>query len=671
MKTNNKNAWFSIQEIVELKLTDLPKSASGLKRKAKRERWQSRVRKGRGSGNEYHISCLSESAQAALIKNQASIYKGIKQENESAEKNNNNKFNYNVDEIWNYAHSCSQKLRDEGCRRANLIRQAMRLKNDDTKLIKSFSIIAEANDISTKNLVNWYYGTNRSRGARHYREQDWDAALIPRYVGRTSNKEIADVVWSWYCDYYLSRRQPSYTEAYRRTCEIASKKKLENIASSATFIRRIKKEYSAATIILRRQGEKALMQAYPPQRRDKSVFTAGEAVVGDGLKFDKLYVKFPDGEIINTSTGWFWADLRTNFIVAFRLGKTENTDLFRLATYDLVGQFKPDFAYLDNTRVASNKAMTGGAKNRNRGRNKPTDPIGLLNQIGICPQFTNPDKIMGSPGAKPIERSFGIGGIHDKVANHPDFLNRGYNKKTAIHYTEFKKVVTNEVKRFNEQKKRLTSICRGSLSFNEAFQESAKQTVLTKLTESQRALLLLLPEVTRANRRSGEIALKTGRLNKTAHRYWSEELMQYRNQQVIVYFDPENLTKKITVQTLAGKFICTAEHMGDVAFNDKAAASEHNKNKQRFRKATKKAAAAQQKMNELEIAALYPAGADDNKERKFGNGVIRGNFKQKNKLIDDEVKNTDHEDEVDGAIAKLMPQIMTEIRRKARKIDEF
>ena len=368
---------------------------------------------------------------------------------------------------------------------------------------------------------------------------------------------------------------------------------------------------------------------YPSQRRDKAVFRAGEAVSGDGLKFDKVWVRWTDGEILNTTTGWFWADIRTGYIAAWRLAKTETVDLFRLATYDLTGLFKPRLAWVDNTMVAAAKSMTGGAKVRHRGKVKADDPIGLFLQLGIEIRFTDPNRERSSPGAKPIERSFGIGGIHDKVATHPRFLDRGYSKATAIPYEEFAEVVHNEVIRFNRQPKRRTIACRGVLSFEQAFNELFREAVPTRLTEAQRGLLLLMPEVVRADSRTGELRLKAGKGPSGQHRYWTEKLTEFKGKKVQAYYDPEDLAKAVSVYALDGRFIAQAEHLADTGFADTATAREWQKNKARKLKAQKKAARAERRMNQLEVAAAYPEAEEGAPPDP---GVVAGNFGQKRQV---------------------------------------
>jgi hypothetical protein len=551
-------------------------------------------------------------------------------------------FSYDAEALWQWAATRKQTHRDIGAHRGALLQQVVRLMEAGHTWRQAADIVGRANDISPHNLRNWYYGVNGKPGAQSFEVQDWAAALMPGWTGGGRREEIPAQAWDWYSTYYLSRggqkrQPPTVANAYRRVCEVAKKEGWGELPSEKTFERRTK-EIPMATRVYLREGPEALAKMYPPQRRDKTVFAAGEAVVGDGLKFDKLWVKFTDGEILNTATGWFWADVRSNYLLAYRLAKTENTDLFRLATYDLTAVTVPKHVWVDNTVVAANKAMTGRAQGRHRFHDRKEDPIGLILQLGMELHFTNPDKVLGSPGAKPIERSFGIGGIHEAVATHPRLINRGYSRDTAVPFDEFAQVVAEEVVRFNQQAKRRTDVCRGVLSFEQAFRESFEAATVRRLTDAQRDLLLLMPEVVRANKRSGELALQAGRGPMGQHRYWAEPLAEYKTHQLVAYYDPENLSKPVAVYTLDGRYICRADNITNTGFNDKASAREHGKNKQRFMKANKIAATAQNRMSDLEMAAQYPVaeGAEPPEP-----GMVQGVFTAKKRVINGELVDTE------------------------------
>lgn len=619
--------WYAASDLAGL--PGMPGTERGVNKQGERGELVRRKRS-QGKGWEYSWRSLPNKTQAALLRAHGAPAPAAPTAPLPVADNTPAGHQYNAETLWEWARTRSQALRDQGAQRAALLAQVLRLVDAGRTMTEALQAVGTAHAVSPATLRGWYYGTRGRPGAQHYAVQDWSAALIPGYVGRTALVEIPAPAWDWFCSYYLTRKPPTLAEAYRRTEETARAHGWGALPSEKTFERRIKSEFSQATRVYLREGAEALAKLYPYQRRDTTVFAAGEAVVGDGLKFDRLYVRWPDGEVLNTSTGWFWADLRTGYIAAYRLAKTENTDLFRLATYDLTGKFKPDYAWVDNTVVAANKAMTGRAQGRHRFHDRENDPIGLLLQIGIDVRFTNPDRVLGSPGAKPIERSFGTGGLHDKVATHPDFLDRGYSRATAIPYEEFARVVAIEVERFNRQPKRRSAVCRGVLSFEEAFRESFSQATVKRLTEAQRSLLLLMPEVVRADRARGEIRLKAGRGPHGQHRYWTEALAEYKAQQLVAYYDPAELTQPVTVYTLDGRFIARAEHLGDVGFNDTQTGREWGKNKARYVKARKLAATAERRMTDLEVAALYPQPENTQPPEP---GVVHPNFGQRRRVV--------------------------------------
>lgn len=604
-----------------------------IERRATRETWHYSEATGRGGKRRlYALDDLPIEIQAALVKTFPELVAhttpaSVEQDDDQTE---TPAFTYDKEELWHWAERRPQKMRDRGAHRAMLLRQVMKLVDAGHTLSDATGLVGKINGVSAATMRGWYYGVNKQVGAKHYDPADWDAALIPGYRGQSPFAECDPRAWDWLLGQYLNRRQPPFRDSYRRL-ETIAKKEEWIIPCERTLMRRLKNEVSIFIITYEREGAEALNKLLPSMKRDKSCFSAGEAVSGDGLKFDKVWVDWGD-EIIPTTTGWFWQDIRSNKMLAHRIAKTENTDLFRLATYDLTAICKPDYVQVDNTRVAANKAMTGKTNGRHRFHDKEDDPIGILLQLDMEVHFTDPDHTISNPGVKPVERSFGIGGIHEMVATHPKIINRGYSKKTAIPIDEFRGIVAEEVARFNARPKRRTDICRGVLSFNEAFNESFTTATVKKLTEAQRRLLLLMPEVARADKTRGMITLKAGASKLGKNRYWCEALAEYKGQKLIAYYDPENLEASISVYSMDGRFIVAADHQPTYAFNDTSAARENYKFKRRIQKAQKKIAADTVRMNELERAALYPAPDDVVIPES---GVVQGNFKQKRQVLED------------------------------------
>ncbi len=589
-------------------------TARGVRKKADREGWPSRTEAGIGGQKiNFFLKDLPEAVQAKVILH---LHKtGQIEKPAPAEKAPVADFEWTPEhsrQLWDWAKTRTQKQRDKGAEKATLLMEVQALMYSKTvsSLRDALALVAETNGVSEGSLRRWWYdGAKMGRSIDAFPQKDWAVLLIPRHGSVVvTGAEIHPSAWDFYCRHYLTRSRKhkvTWTDAYERTVEAANKNGWEPIPSESTFKRRLQREFTPQQIIYEREGIETLMKMYPPQRRDKTMFAPGEAVNGDGLKLDSFYVKFPDGEVVSTPTGWFWQDIRTGKILAYRLGKTENTDLFRLATYDLTAVCSPAFAWIDNTRVAANKAMTGRAFNRRRFKNRDNDPLGLLKHVGIDPRFTDPSQ-KANKGSRPVERAFGKGGVHEKVRTNPRLRDRGFSVKTAVTFEEFAAVVAEEVARFNAKKGRRTPECHGVLSFDELFEQLFSASEVRLIPESKRSMLLLMPEVVRVSKTHFEVKLKAGKGPMGAHRYSHENLSKFMGQEVVVYYDPADFTQDVTITRIDGAFITKAHHMADVGFNDTESAREWAKEKARFEKATKKANAAQIRMEAQELAALYP-----------------------------------------------------------------
>ena len=616
-------AWYSARELAGL--PGMPGTERGIHKRAKRANWPSRPRKARGGGREYAFEALPPETQAAILAREG---ERVEPPGDAPAPEPRPAFSYDPETLWAWAKTRPEKQREKGRWRADLLRQVTRLMAGGRTFREAAEVVGQANGVSPANLRNWYYGVNGRPGARDYAPGDWPAALIPGHVGRVTVARFDAAAWEWCKSYYLTRNGPSAREAARRTIETAREQGW-TVPSIRTIERRLQREISEFTRVYHRQGPEALRRLLPWQRRDKLALTVGEIVSGDGLKFDKVWVDWGD-EILNTTTAWIWQDVYSGRLLAHRVAKTENTDLFRLATYDLVGILVPRVAQIDNTTVAANKAMTGRAPGRHRFHSRPEDPMGILLQLDIHPQFTNPDQTMSNPGVKPIERAFRD--LHEAVRQNPKLLNRGYSKATAVPIDEFRAVVAEEIARHNARKGRRTPVCGGVKSFDEVFFEAYGQAAIRKATDAQRQLLLLMPEVVRASKGKGEIQLSAGRGPNGKPRYWHEALVEHQGARVVAYYDPENLSQPVQVYSLDGRHICAAERIGDTGFNDTQAAREWAKYNRRKMKALKKIAEDEARMSALEVAALAPEPPDELEIP--APGVVVGNFRQKRKVVD-------------------------------------
>ena len=623
---------FTAREIAEA----LGVSRRRVAKRAARESWPHIEEPGPGGlRRNYSLGTLPAEVGAAVARTEAA--KAAPAPREARETS----FEYDPRGLSKWWVTRTAKQREAGLFRAGVILDAEALARDEgLPFLKAARKVAARTDgVRWRRIRDWYYGSKGRPGARLYAPEDRPAALAPGHAGGLRRAAIPPQAWDFFLAHWLDRSRPSVADSYRRTREAAAANGWGKLPSLGTLRRRARSDIPAAVRILKRHGERAVAVTYPTQRRDKRGIRAGEIVSGDGLKFDSLWVDWGNGEIINTSTGWFWQDVRSGCIMAHRVALSEKTDLFRLATYDLTGTCVPRVMQIDNTRVAACKPMTAGMKGRKRFKDQPHDPDGLLKTIGVEKvQWTNPDRIYGNPGAKPVERAFGIGGLHKMVRTNPLFHGRGYSRKTAVPADEFRKVVAQEVVRFNAREGRRSPICGGVKSFEQAFREDFEDPTneVRVLAPEQREILKRVPVAVTPRGPTGEISFNpvpgTGKLGRV--RYWSKDLLGHGGSKLTAYYDPENLKAPVTVLDSDGRLVCVAENFGDVAFNDTAAAGEYAKNRRRHVKASKVAATATQRMTSLQAAALSPKpeGAEAPEP-----GVVAPNFRQRVRVANGDV----------------------------------
>jgi putative transposase len=594
-------------------------------RRSKKEAWTFTAEPTRGGLKRiFAVDALPTDIQAALLLRFAPQPAAT-----SALKSHETWSDARVESVWSVFNAASDDLKAQAKQRLTALHAIETLHANGLPMTQARAQVAEqlqrdGESGSVRNLIRW---ANAVKGAPR---DAWLAILLPAYAGCAITSDCNPQAWDWYKGHYLTRKQPSHSSTYRRLKEIADKQGWK-IPCARTLERRLDREVASTTQTLMRKGAEALSQIKLHQTRSTAHFAPGEAVNGDGLKFDRLWVRFEDGEILNTATAWFWQDLRTRKILAWRLGKTENTDLFRLATYDLTAVCAPTSAWMDNTRVAANKLMTAGASHRNRYKSDPSDGMGLLQMLGIEPRFTNPDKELGTPGAKPIERAFGIGGIHSEVATNPRLTDRGFSKATAINVAELREVLALEVLRHNAMPGRRNEACRGVLSFDQAWDEARDGQPVRVLPDSQRQLLLMCREVVTVDR-TGAVRIAAGRSRHGQNRYWSELSVEMARRKVAVHYDPEALHGDVYLYGLDGRYLFTAQHQATRAYDNKQAGDQTRKLNERTRKALNIAAENTARMEKLERDQLYRSATEDivppEPQQHEGANVVTGNFRR-------------------------------------------
>ncbi|MEJ1381373.1 MAG: transposase domain-containing protein [Candidatus Sedimenticola sp. (ex Thyasira tokunagai)] len=620
--------WFTASDLAGL--PGVPGTSRGINKAAEREEWQWQ-RRAKGKGREYHLNSLPTKTQAACLVNDSqspdtlsgtpALLSGPNQStpgtsiSEAAPASEVVSFSYDRDNLWAHYDRKSEKQKEAAKEKLMLLNAVMRLVDNGTGMVDSFKAVGLAHGKSWRTIQGWYHGTSGRPGIKHYERTDWLAALVPGYVGRTATAELSEEAWEFFKADYLRLEAPAATACYYRL-ERAAKEHGWTIPVLRTLERRL--QHIPRTIrVLRREGEEGLRRLYPAQQRTVQDLHALQWINGDGYQHN-VFVEWPNGGIDRPKT-WFWQDVYSRKLLAYRVDLSENTDSIRLSFGDVVETFGiSEEVTIDNTRAAANKWMTGRVKNRYRFKVKEDDPLGLIPTLcgRDAVHWTSVFKGKGHGQAKPIERAFGIGGIGEVVDKHPAFEGaytgnnpnakpENYGSK-AIPIEKFLKILQEEVTAWNAKPGRRTEMCNGVMSFDQAFNASYVNAPIRKATAEQRRLWLLSAESIKV-RNDGTVKLSAGSaVGKGHNRYHNHELLDHAGQKIVVRFDPEDLHGTVYAYTLDGRYLCDCECIEATGFGNTDAARSFNRERQRFVKATKLAAKAETRMTAMQVADQLP-----------------------------------------------------------------
>ncbi|PKP62951.1 MAG: transposase, partial [Alphaproteobacteria bacterium HGW-Alphaproteobacteria-8] len=436
------------------------------------------------------------------------------------------------------------------------------------------------------------------------------AYLIDGRAGRKSPGMRADPD-DEFCDLVRSNwlRDAKYSlkAAYDDAVDIWANEKRNSPIPPVHQVRRwMKLHVSKPTEVFWRKGAEALKQLYPAQTRTKAFMEPLECVQGDYHKFD-VFVWWPGHDTPIRPQLMAWSDVYSGKLLAWRLSPTANSHTVQLVTGDLIRKWGvPKSVLIDNGREFANKAMTGGAKTRNRFKIKGEDIPGLLPLLGIDIHWATPY----SGQSKPIERAFRD--LCDRIAKHAAFAgaytgNRPEAKpesygSRAIPLEEFAAVMERGLHAHNARPDRRSEVAMGR-SFDEVFAEGYARAVIRRATDEQLRLFLLRAEGLRAKKDNGELKL-------LGTRYWSEWMYRIAGQDVVARFDPDDLAAGLEVYDLKGRILGPAAAMEDVPFRSVEDARDHAKKRGDWLRAAKQEARAAKKYADAEIAArLRGAGA--------------------------------------------------------------
>lgn len=595
----------------------LPKTVKGIREALTRYSAgaEDKVRKrAGGKALEFHITVLPPEARAEVLsaKGMVETSSGVISLPERTKGNADSAHNFERQQLWKHWEGATNEQRQRAEQRTTAVSLVAELVDSGLSLRLALRTAAMKLHMSEGSLRNLYYRVqNRSRDV-------WAPVLLDRRLREKckTNREapISEEAWQFFLGDYLRPEEPCFTKSYELLVIAATEYGWE-IPSERTLRRRVEREIDARVLVATRKGDNALARMFPSQQRTVAQLHAMEWINGDGYQHN-VFVRWYNGEVIRPKT-WVWQDVHSRKIIGWRTDVSENSDSIRLSLMDAIATFgKPEHVTIDNTRAAANKWLSGGVPNRYRFKVKPDDPMGILPMLGIQVHWTS---VIGGKGwgqAKPIERAFGVGGLGDYIDKHPSLAGAYTGPNTqnkpdnygdrVVGVETFITAIGEGIAMYNARVKRDTEMCRGELSFDQAFERSYSNAIITRLSDEQIRQLMLPAEAVTV-KVTGEFFLESGgTLYGRKNSYWHPSLANIRQRKITVRFDPRNLHSEVACYDLDGRFLCMAECRSAVAFGDTEKGREHSRQRKQMMTHTKRAARAQRRMSAIEVNDLLP-----------------------------------------------------------------
>ena len=599
----------NIEWVTVERLVGLPGQATtpqGVRFVADRDGFQKR-KKENGKGYEYHISSLPKETQRAL--NIRAAKTKVKEELDQGIIAQT-KPEADSEALWKRLEQVPQTMQDRAKFKLKILVEFFELRNSGLTSKEAEAQIRADHGITRATLHRW------KQCVKEAPKSDWLPLLIEGYQGNKTLSEITPEAWEFFKADYLRLEKPTAADCYRRLATAASAHGW-TIPSQRTMVTWTKKRIPATTRVALRDGELELIKRYPALDRTVKDLHALAWINGDGYQHN-VFVLWPDGDIERPKT-WFWQDIYSRKILGYRVDVTEHTDQIRLSFGDVVEQYGiPNDVTIDNTRAAANKWMTGGVKTRYRFKVKEDDPIGLFPQLGVKVHWTSVNLGKGHGQAKPVERAFGVGGLGEWIDKHPAFAGAwtGNNPNAkpenyasrAVPLDTFLAHLNAGIIEWNAREGRRTEICNEVGSFDQAFNDSYRQSVIRKATEEQRRLWLLAAESVGVSK-DGTFTMDAGaKTGEGRNRYFAPELQAIGEERgkIVVRFDPQSLHDSVHCYTLKGMYLGQAVLWEAAGFGDTETARVYNKHRRQFIKAQKIAAKAERQMDEADMLARLP-----------------------------------------------------------------
>ncbi|MBI1407330.1 MAG: DDE-type integrase/transposase/recombinase [Caulobacter sp.] len=590
--------WWTAQELADAALPGLPKTKRKINEQAQKKGWAfevdaggmplARPRAGRGGGLEYSRNLLPPAAVAELIKRGLDTPADVTPVNDRTR-----------DQLWTWFERQPAKVQDDARDRLAALTAIEDLLTAGHTVTSASAIVGAARKVGVSTLYEWRKLIKGVPAAERL------PRLAPIRQGCTETAEIDPDIWGLFKADFLRPEKPTWNSCWRRANELAKARGIV-IPCVKTFQRHLERETNPLVLARLRGGAEAVRQTVPALTRSVLDLHALEAVNIDGHEWD-VRVDFgpkadgtPD---IARPMMVMIQDVYSRKVLAWRVGRSESTGLVQLAFADL---FKfwgiPGHCVFDNGRAFASRWITGGATYRFRGKEMPGDPLGLMASLGIKVHFTTPYRGQ----SKPIERAFGD--LERNVGTHPAFAG-AYTGRSPLHKPEnygsraapigqFLEVVSQGIAEHNARDNRRTEAAAGR-SFDIAFEESYRASVITKATDADLRMALLPADKVRADKRNGSVSL-------FGNIYWSHFLVDHIGKPLTVRFDPENLHMPVHLYERAtGIYIGSADIQEAAGFFDLEAAKRKAKLDADVRRASRELASKLALADAATVASAY------------------------------------------------------------------
>ena len=426
--------YFSAKELAGI--AGMPETESALIRKAKKEKWPSRQRSGRGGGREYPLSCLPETTRMALsVQSPGSKVQGPQNSHPSTAKiiplynkegNRRETPPFSPPNTYNLIAATSKPIQISNLISSSAPEWASRIALARVDLVRAFvaereaaklkcqsvtsaaqefvaaynsglilpKIKATLGDISVSSIYGW---------EKTFREASYDFnTLIPEWGKcRRGTCSVTEAEKNYILSFCLHQNQVKIGTAINLTKHLMERRGILSPSHPST-IRRFVESFKKSQYdkwVLAREGEKALRDKVAPYlERDDRFLSVGDVLVGDGHRCNfKVIHPFTGKPCRPALIGFF--DWASRVMVGWSIMVEENVQAIAAALRHAILKMGkiPKYLYLDNGKAFKARVFTHDIDLEECG------VYGMFVRLGIHTAFAWPYNAR----SKPIERFFG------------------------------------------------------------------------------------------------------------------------------------------------------------------------------------------------------------------------------------------------------------------------